>query len=341
MLDVLKFVQGAVAKKDIVPGLQHFSIDKGVIRAYNGTIALSSPIAFDIDCKPNAGQFVKAISNCSTENGVVNISVTPKGKLKIVNGPYTALVECITDHTPHVEPDGDTIPIDGAKVRRAFESLLPFTGTDASRQWTTGVLLHAQSAYATNNVIVCEFWLGTPIPFSINVPRNAVKELLRIGEDPTHIQLTEKSVTFHFPDGKWLRTGLWEVKSDDILRVLKMCTGDPKPMHPDFFKGLESVGDMLDKIGNVYFKDGQLMTHLEDDVGSKYKLEGFDHTGCYHYDMLKLLEGCAERIDWSTYPNPCVFHGEEVRGVIVGRRMPATNEEVLERQVTVPPGYSG
>lgn len=327
LLASLKFCQGAVAKKDLVPGMTHFAIEKGFIRAYNGALGLCAPIAFDIDCKPNAAQLVKAISNCSSEH-VVTISMTANGRLRIQNGPYRALVDCLDEPTPHVEPEGDRVEFDGAAIRKAFEHLLPFVGNDASRQWTNGVLLHGQSAYATNNVIICQFWLGTAIPRTLNIPSDAIKEFLRVGEDPTFAQVTDSSITFHFPGDRWIRSGLWETKPETILAVLDRCKGEPTDIHPAFFTGLDTIKAFTDKIGNVYFKDGELRTHLDENVGASYQLENFPYAGCYALEMLQLLDGVAEKIDWSTYPNPVVFHGSMLRGVLAGRMMPGASSNV-------------
>ena len=45
MLNELKFVQGSVAKKELLPSLTHFKIEDGHIRGFNGTIAISAPKA--------------------------------------------------------------------------------------------------------------------------------------------------------------------------------------------------------------------------------------------------------------------------------------------------------
>ncbi len=42
MLDTLKFIQGAVARKDHVPALVHFRIAGGRIRGFNGTLSLAA-----------------------------------------------------------------------------------------------------------------------------------------------------------------------------------------------------------------------------------------------------------------------------------------------------------
>ena len=148
MLKELKFVQGAVAKKDLLPAMTHFRIEGGTVRSYNGTMAISCPIPLDIDCCPKADEMVRAISKCSQETV---ISITPGGKLSIKSGPLRSLVPLIQGDTPHVQPDGEHFAFDGAAFLEACKLLEPFIGTDASRAFTNGVLLEGQSAYATNN----------------------------------------------------------------------------------------------------------------------------------------------------------------------------------------------
>lgn len=325
MLAELKFVMGAVAKKDLVPGMKHFCIEKNTIRAYNGSLGLCAPLQFDIDCKPNAEQLIKAIGNCSEEH-VVTISMTDSGRLRIQNGAYKVFVDCITEETPHVLPAGDWIKVNGAEIREAFSTLQRFIGTDASRPGTTGILLHDRSAYATNNVIVCQFWLGTPFPRTVNVPREAVKEVLRVKEDATHIQVTTNSITFHFPDGRWIRSGLWETEFlNQIVSVMDRVSGSPVPINQKFFEGLAAVKPFTNKLGEIFFDKGELATELAEGVGARFALEAFPYVGCYVLEQLELLDGIATDIDFSTYPQACLFHGAKTRGAIIGRRMKSDN----------------
>lgn len=327
MLKELKFVQGAVSKdkKELIAGMSHFAIENGTIRSYNGTLALSSPIAFDIDCKPKASELVAAIANCSADH-VVTIGMTPGGKLRIQNGPYRALVNCIIEETPHVLPEGEMVYFDGEALRKAFQAVIPFVGNDASRLWTNGIFLSGSSAFATNNVIMVEYWLGTKLPFDVNVPVEAARELLRVGEIPSHAQLSPNSITFHFDNGKWIRSGLlnneWPIPL--IMQVLG-ATAEPVTLPSNFFEGLESIKPFIDVKsaigGSVFFRDGHLATHASDDQGAAFALENFPYEGCYALPMLKLLEGIIERIDWRSYPQPCIFYACEnrMRGAIIGR----------------------
>lgn len=327
MLSELRFVGGAVAKKEFIPAHKHFSIDKGTIRAYNGHLALSSPIAFDIDCKPHAAQLIQAINNCSPDH-TITMSMTDGGRLRIVNGPYKAFVDCLQEETPHVEPAGDLIPIDGATLRKALECVEPFIGKDASRTWTNGVLLSGGSALATCNVIVVEYWLGgVQLPFTVNVPRDAIREVLRVDEDPSHVQIHENSITFRYPSDRWIRTQLWEEwKVVDHVRKILAEPNNPLPIGDEFFKALDTVKPFLNKQNEIFFRDGGLHSSLYEEgaeSSASYQLNNFPYEGCYSAPMVKLLDGVVEKIDWTGYPNPCLFYGAGgmLRGAIIGRKM--------------------
>lgn len=316
MLKELKFVQGAVAKKDLLPAMTHFAIEGGHVRAYNGTIALSSPIPFDIDCKPKASPLVQAIANCDE---TVTLSMTPAGKLKIQSGKFKAFIDCVDGETPHVLPEGEEVTFDGEHLLKAFKTVAPFVGNDASRVWTNGVLLKGASAYATNNVTLVEYWIGVEMPFTVNIPIAAVKEIIRINEAPTHAQVTSESITFHYTDGRWVRSQLFSTEWPDLAKVLDR-EAQVIDMDERIFEGLEVVKQFTDKMGRIYFQNQMLKTHLEDGLGATFDLDGFPYEGVYQIEMLRLLKGVAQKIDLAAYPNPCIFYGERLRGAIIGMK---------------------
>lgn len=318
MLKELKFAQGAVASKDLIASLTHFCIQDGTVRSYNGVLAICAPIALDINCKPKAFDMVKALESCEE---ATTIGVTAGGKLSIRSGAFRALVPTIEGDTPHVEPAGDYLQLDGAALLKAFETLAPFIGKDASRLWTNGILLHGQSAYATNNVCMVEYWLGTPFPHTINVPRGAIKEVLRIGEPPTHAQLDHNSITFHYTDGRWIRSQLLETSwpMGDIEALLAQPS-NAQPIDPAIFAGLAKLKAHTDKAGRIYMMDGMLRTSPNPEEGASYELAS-PVTGLYNMQMLGLLEGVVTSIDMSLYPGPCLFFGDRLRGAIIGMKM--------------------
>lgn len=317
MLKELKFVQGAIAKKDLLPAMTHFRIEKGTVRAYNGALALCSPISVDIDCTPKADTLVRAIANCTD---TITLSLTPGNKLRIQSGAFRAFVDCVEGETPHVEPAGKEVAFDGEVLLEAIKALLPFVGNDASRPWTNGILFKGGSAFATNNVTVIEYWLGTEVPFTINVPLVALKEMLRVNEAPTHAQIDQNSITFHYTDGRWIRTQLLVTTWPELAEILNKDS-NAQPVDPRVFEGLEVLKGFSDQLGRVFIKDGVMRTINGDGMGATYDIPGNDMVGCYQIGMLNLLGSVATHVDFSLYPAPCMFFGERLRGAIIGMRM--------------------
>lgn len=314
MLKELKFVMGAVAKKDLVPAMTHFCIEQGRVRSFNGMVALSSPIPFDINCNPKAETLYRAIENCEE---TVSLYMTPGGKLGVKSGQFRALVPCIEETVSHPEPEGDPVEIDGALLLQAFKALEPVIGDDAARPWQAGVLLRGQSAFATCNVVLVEYWLGVTVPHVVNIPGQAIREILRVNEAPISAQCTETSFTFHFEDGRWIRTQLLPTDWPDLARVLDQPS-NVSPIDDRIFPAMDKLKKFTDKLGRIYFTDGVAHTEADPEGGSSYRLEGNHMTGIYSYEMLKLLNGLATDVDFSTWPKPCMFFGNRLRGAIIG-----------------------
>ena len=316
MLKELKLVQGAVARKNFIPELTHFCIKDGLVRGYNGTLALCSPIPFDIDCLPKAIPLVKAIQNCEE---TVQLSMTKANRLAVRSGPFKAFIECVDGEGMHAEPEGEQFAIDGKALLEGIKAIYPFIGDDASRPWSNGVLLRGQSAFATNNIIAVEYWVGSTFPLVCNVPRAAIKEILRINEAPTHAQATERSITFHYTDGRWVRSQLFSLEWPNINLLLD-TPANPSLLDDRIFEGLDVVKPFVDNLGKVYIGNGMLYTHDTEGEGAMFEIPDLQFEGIFQIDKLLLLKDIATQIDWSTYPKPCLFFGEKIRGAIVGMR---------------------
>jgi hypothetical protein len=317
MLSALKFVQGAVSKKDYQPALRHFRIKDGRVTGYNGIIALSSPIDIDITATPKAVPFVKAIERCNGETTVVHI--TPGGKLGLRSGSFKAYIECTEESEilDGIVPCGQEIDLPDTLLH-GFAALEPFIGTDASRPWATGILLRGYSAYATNNIIVAEYWLGRSVP-DINLPSGAIAELRRIREQPCKILMDQNSVTFFFDGDRWMRTQLLGLDWPDVSPILNVSS-DLHPFPEGFFAAVETLVPFVEEEGRIYFRDGILSTSSEEGAGASVELPGIPEKGAFHHEHLRSLCDIASSIDFSKHPQPCPFQGEGLRGVILGMR---------------------
>lgn len=318
MLDVLKFVKGAVGKKDFVPALTHFRIHESRITGYNGKLCLSAPIALDVDCCPKAIPFVKAIEACED---TAQLHITPTGKLSIRSGKFRAHVEQLEVQAfPDVQPEGVLVDIDG-RLLPAFKTMFDFISEDASRPWSTGLLLDGASVFATNNVIVSEMWLGYHFPYRVNVPRYAIREMIRIAEEPVALQLSANSMTVHYSGERWLRTQLNVDAWPDAANMLDIkSTGTAPVAFPDgFFEALAKLAPFTDDGSRVYLLGDRVSTAPED--GTSVELPGLPAVAAlFNHTMLSSLEGVASLIDFTAYPAPVPWYGDNVRGLIMGMR---------------------
>jgi DNA polymerase III sliding clamp (beta) subunit (PCNA family) len=318
MLNALKFVKGSLSSKDVV-ALAHFVIEKETIRGYNGVIALCAPIPINLPpCKPRGDELVKAIGNCRDS---VNMALTTAGRLAVTSGKFKAFINCIEGETPHVVAEGEPFEINGKDILAAFKTLFPIVGNNAAHPWSGGILLDGKSAFATNNIILAEYWLGSTLPHPVNIPKAAIKEMIRIGEEPIGALVLDQAITFLYPEGRWLRSQLLATTWPDIRAVLDK-ESNPVDIDDELFEALETIKPFTDdKLNRVHVNHTVLSTHTDLDVGASYELHSDLGEAVYTIDMLLLLKGFATSIDWTFYPKPCPFFGDRVRGVIIGLRI--------------------
>lgn len=314
MLKTLKFVAGAIDKKSLAPYMTHFVIKDGRITAYNGVIALSSPISIDIDCKPKADTFIKAISSCTD---TISLALTDTGRLRVQSGKFKAFIECFSEESPLILPEGKMIDIDGKQLLKAFNACYKFISDNPMQQWANGVLIDNECVSATNNVVIIEHWIDFTPEKPLVIPRQAVREMIRINEAPETIQIAERSATFQYADGRLIKTQLLENKFPRFNPILDKPTS-LEPIDIEIFKALKILKPFVDSYGKIIFNRGLISTSTDSKTGSSYSVDSIDFGGIYNNQMLELLENTALRIDWTQ--TPALFFGDELRGAIIGMR---------------------
>lgn len=324
MFDQLKFCQGAVSKKNLLPVLNHYMIRNKRITSYNGEIALSTPVPLEMTCFPNADKFYKAIGQCQAGTNV-ELNLTDSGNLRIRNGKFRAIVTCLTEEKGiDIEPEGEQYELDGEALFHALKTIEPFIGNDASRAWSNGALFRDCCVVATTNAILIQQWVKKSILPEVNLPGITIREFLRIKRIPTGVMFAKHSITFLYEDKSWLKSHLLATKWPNLEEVMKTDgTEKPMPLPRDFFVGLKSIADFVDpQFKKIYFRDNSIATH-EDEQGAVYTFdEPFPYKGVYNVEMLQKLEGVVETIDFSAFPKKALFYGSEhIRGFMVGMRL--------------------
>jgi hypothetical protein len=240
------------------------------------------------------------------------------GKLSIRSGDFSVYVDCTNEEFPLVQPQGAAIKPTG-NILEALEKLAPYIGEDASRPWARGILFRGSSAFATNNIVATEYWLGYQFPVDLNIPETVVYELLRIGEEPTLLQMDENCVTFHFSNDRWLRTQLLATTWPDVSKLLDK-ESNQTPLPEQFYSGLTKILPFIDEHERVYFHKDKIATSVVESSGAAVEIPGMLEGPIFNVKQLQKLEGIVKTIDFSQYPDPCIFYGDYLRGAILGMR---------------------
>lgn len=322
MLKEIKFVQGAVAKKDYVPALTFFRIGNGRIQGFNGVLELSAPCDLDFEAMPKAVPFVKAIERLPDSDSIV-FNVTQAGRLSIKSGRFRAYVECWDEKQPYPEFElkGDIVPLAGDLIP-VLKDVAPFMAVDASRPWAKGVLLKGNSAFATNNIVVLQRWLPDMyFPDPINIPDVAIKEILRIGENPEGVQIQENRITFHYTNGAYISTQLNSVEWPETIEQILGMPAEYAPFPETFFDDVERLGALATDEERVYLDGSIIATSPHENEGALMEVEGLDAKGCYNIKQLLALRNVAAECDLTLNPKPVMFRGPMTRGAMVGMAM--------------------
>jgi hypothetical protein len=270
----------------------------------------------DLDISPKAVPLIKAIQTCTD---TIQLHLTPAGKLSVKSGSFKAFIDCINVDYPEVEPEGEIIEMNG-NILKALKVLSAFIADDASRSWARGILLKGGSAFATNNICLVEYWLGYDFPLPINIPRSAIVELLRINEEPVRMQVAENSVTFHFSGNRWLRTQTYSTEWPDLHDILD-ADSSQSPIPGGLWDAVESLVPFTDELGKIFIKNKMITTGQTEGEGASVELSEIQADGCFHFEQLLLLKSVAKTIDMTSYPRPCIFTGDNLRGAIIGMRV--------------------
>lgn len=315
----LKFVKGAVAKKDYTPSLTHFRIKNGMVLGFNGTLAICSPIEINLDITPKAIEFIKAIEACE---GTISLHVTANGKLAVQSLNFRSFVNCVApENFPEVKPVGHKVRLGQGKLMPALRHLEPFIAEDASRPWACSVLLDGFSAYSTNNIVLLQYWLGWQFPARVSLPAAAVREVIRIGEEPESIQFDERRVIFHYADGRWISTQVVEGNWPDVEGLLnKTSASEPEPIQEGLFSAVEQLLPFADELSRIYFLGDKVSTVADPSVSGSVVAMQCPRVGCYNGKQFLNLKGVADKVSFMDYPSSASFYGKLSRGRIAGIR---------------------
>lgn len=328
LLATVAWVDDAVSAVDIgTSPLSCYLIKDGFIHATNGRMVAAAPFPFDLEGSylVPAEAFAKVLGNRPegdfewfTESGLLILKRGRfKGKIKTLDVDQWVY--------PSEKPNAEEIP---NELLEALEFMIPFCSDNATKPWATCLLLHDDSVWASNNVVVarasCEN-LGCVDEYLL--PRWAAEFILgrRVG-----LEGWEKGATFcsfTWENGSWMRTSLVEDKFPPVAKVLETYlrfeTFPTLEIEPAWVKSVRRVGKITGdpvvrlREDGVYGAGGEVVM-VEDDACTPVP-PGLVET-IWDLRYLEAVIDSASHWNPLTYPNPCPFRGPGFEGIIIGRR---------------------
>lgn len=321
MLHQLDIVKGAVSSKDLTPVLTHLRIKDGYISSTNGrmTIMTALPEMADMDIIVPADKFIRAIKACSKPV----FKITPGGRLSIRGDRFRAVLPLLKDvpfPTPSVREGAahsdDLFPV--------MKALLPFIGSDASRPWACGILLHKGMAYATNNVSLARMnahWTGP----TVNLPDFLIAEILRLGKEIEAIKTDGDFISMKLADDVFLYSSLLSAEWPNADKLFEgIDYSEITEVPEDLYQAIRDIMPFCPdkKFPKIIFTEDAVTT----DQGEHEASVDFDHQLKHSIwraePMLALLEKSVAGktfADFGKWPAPCPWTKENgVEGLIIG-----------------------
>lgn len=297
------------------PRQTHCVLHDKWILASDGGLSAGCPIQDEINAVPHTRSLLKALKRAG--EGQVTVVQLPSGKLSIRGGKFTAQVPCLPpDHVGIVAPDPQ-IALLTNDIKAAFAATFPLTNETAPEPRNAGVLLQAMTCVGTNGYALVEYWHGIDLPPNLLIPKASAKAVAECKKNLTGFGFTDRSVTFHFEDGSFLKTALFEPKYPDYQRIINVPV-NPWPIPPDFFTALDVVAEFSDN-HLVFFDTNVMKSSKVEGEGATYQVDGLPGGMGFNEKYLNLCRAQMERVDFQK--DQILFFTEHSRGIVRGVNM--------------------
>lgn len=296
----------------------HARFVAGWLIAFDGVIAAGHPVEEDLNCNPNTRQLSEAIGKCGKS---LAITQTATGRLSIKGDNLRALINCLPESDlPPVAPDPNIAVIDD-RIKRAFEcvgSLVTEAGTSVIE---AAILLQANSAISTDRVVAMEYWHGIDLPPNLVLPKLFAQAVLKTNKVLSGFGFSDRSVTFWFEDGAWLKTQRYSDEyPGQTIQGFFNCEMFPGPVPAGMFEAASTVGT-FHPLGHVIFAEDKITSHASDEVGAQFDIADLPICGSIDSKKLAKCAPYAKLMDGMTYNDRAFFFGGEdanpIRGVVM------------------------
>lgn len=241
-----------------IPGYAaHIQFVDGQLLGFNGVLSAGTKCEQTFKICPHADLLKRAMKKCGK---TINFNEISENVLSVTSEKFRAVIPCVPlVEMPDVEPDPNIAVID-ERIIKGFDVLGPLVKDDAKTVLEASILLQTNTMVATDKVIMCEYWHGNSLPPNLIIPKIFINAVLASKKKPIGFGWSQgKTITFHFDDGSWLKTQLFNEGWPDWMPIINVET-HPVSFDQSIFEAVEKVAD-FSVDGVVYFSTGAVRSH--------------------------------------------------------------------------------
>ena len=325
---VIKWINDALATKDIGPAMTHYRIMNKEICATNGRITAAHPWPDDNEFLVSGVEFEKILARMEGQEDDPKFTTISDDRINIRSGRFHGTIYTLPIDSwdyPGVE-EAKWLPIPVTLID-VLKTLRAFISDNPSQMWAGCVALENDNCYATNNIAVA----GAACPvgaIEALLPSFAIDFIMKRLDNLESWAWTENYVAFrwHLPDGTfaWMRSQLVIGRFPEKAAAMVREAYDSNPTQEiteQFREVFNDVAGLAEDTIKIFsnrieskFKKSVIEGTIECEIPEEkeYSIWGARF----------LVPVIAQATHWSpsVWPKPAPFRGEHVAGFIVGRK---------------------
>jgi len=316
-------VKRALGAKDATSdAFKCYLIQGGEISATNGNLSAGFPIMWDGNLLVPGAEFEAAINRMPCDP-TVDIE---EGFVQFRAKKFRVLLPRLPEeHLVVMRPaEGVTIALDKEFIDKVT-AVFPFCSDQDTPIWMSALnILEGKLIGVSSGGKAIGIAHYPPLArVGLMIPRVAIEFLLKRGTAPSSMTVGQTACSFEWQDGTWLRTNLLADNLPKALmkRVAQIAVPDWE-ITPAFRESYGRVSELSQSLVRLY--DGRMTgagvagggIDIEDECDAPVPPDR-EHSA-WNPVVVNLLLTVATHWDPSTYPNPSVFLGPLVSGLVMG-----------------------
>ncbi len=315
MKDAIAKIKTALATNKLVPQLDHYLIQDGMLKASNGGLIAATPIDIKGALLLPGAELEKIVARFDKPK----ITIT-ENEMKFKEGRFSAKLRLPPLDSIEFASPGEKWGKVPADLIPALARAKPFVATNDARAWAAATCLEDGLIWATNNnsmvKIACKGLRGAGQLF----PIGAIEYLVQQPEHPKGMILTDSYAAFSWEDGSWMRTQLIVGEfPKNAEQILAGAVGIAARITPEWREAYQKVAALSEHDIHIY---ADKITGGKDHSDVEYEIKSAVPDGGVSVWSGKflgpVLDACTH-MAFDAWPNPAQFNGEGLTGVVVGR----------------------